>query len=339
MTRLVLALLFALQLFAAEGRELFLAHCAGCHGSNARGTGKAPGLAANPRLAGQSAETLHALIQHGFPDSGMPSFNLPAPQLDALAAYLRDLNAAMHPEQTSAGPLVTWRDPQPGDWLTYNGDPSANRYSALDRIDTANVFALRLKWLFPIPHFGLEVTPLAADGVMYVTGPNQVYAIDALTGAEMWKYSRPQTPRHGGRCRPRYQPRRGHPRRPGLLRYRQRSSDRPRPCHRSLLWEKAMPEEPQHYGGTLAPLVVNDTVIVGVSGADEGIRGFVACYRAATGELRMASLDGSAQAASLDRKPGRAASRLTGGGSTWLTGSYDADTDTLYWPTGNPVSR
>jgi glucose dehydrogenase len=88
---------------------------------------------------------------------------------------------------------LTWRDPQPGDWLTYNGNLSANRYSELKQIDTANVRGLQLKWLFPIPHFGLEVTPLEADGVMYVTGPNQVYALDALTGTEIWKYSRPQT--------------------------------------------------------------------------------------------------------------------------------------------------
>ena len=335
MTRLVLALLFALQLFAAEGRELFLAHCAGCHGSNARGTGKAPGLAANPRLAGQSAETLHALIQHGFPDSGMPSFNLPAPQLDALAAYLRDLNAAMHPEQTSAGPLVTWRDPQPGDWLTYNGDPSANRYSALDRIDTANVFALRLKWLFPIPHFGLEVTPLAADGVMYVTGPNQVYAIDALTGAEIWKYARPQTPGMVGDAA--LGTNRGVAIRGGQVFFVTDNAHLIALSRAagSLLWEKVMPEQPQHYGGTLAPLVVNDTVIAGVSGADEGIRGFVACYRAATGDLvwRHWTVPRSGEPGS---ETWKGSEPLAGGGSTWLTGSYDPDTDTLYWPTGNP---
>src|ERR1035437_7530569 len=88
-------------------------------------------------------------------------------------------------------PKITWGAPQPGDWLTYNGNKSANRYSPLKQITTANVSALKLKWVFPIPYFGLEVTPLAADGVLYVTGPNQVFALDALTGEALWHYSRP----------------------------------------------------------------------------------------------------------------------------------------------------
>ena len=53
---------------------------------------------------------------------------------------------------------------------------------------------LKLKWVFPIQYFGLETTPLAADGVLYVTGPNQVFALDALTGGALWQYSRPPSP-------------------------------------------------------------------------------------------------------------------------------------------------
>src|SRR6202021_3784906 len=51
--------------------------------------------------------------------------------------------------------------------------------------------SLKLKWIFPVQAFGLETPPLAADGVLYVTGPNQVYALNALTGAPLWHYSRP----------------------------------------------------------------------------------------------------------------------------------------------------
>ena len=193
MTRLAIGLLLAPLLAGNSGPAVFAGHCAGCHGSDARGSGKGPGLAANPRLAGRSAAELRALIQRGFPDSGMPSFDLPAAELDAVATYVCELNAGAQPVAAPGSRRVTWRDPQPGDWLTYNGNLSANRYSELKQIDTANVRGLQLKWLFPIPHFGLEVTPLEADGVMYVTGPNQVYALDALTGTEIWKYSRPQT--------------------------------------------------------------------------------------------------------------------------------------------------
>ena len=72
--------------------------------------------------------------------------------------------------QTTCGKPITWDKPAPGDWLTYNGSLTANRYSHLHEINRANVSGLRLKWIFPIPHSGLEVTPLESSGVMYVTG-------------------------------------------------------------------------------------------------------------------------------------------------------------------------
>jgi len=264
----------------------------------------------------------------------MPAFHLPPGDLDAIAAYIRDLNAGS-PATKSAQPRITWHDPQPGDWLTYNGDLSANRFSPLKQIDTSNVSGLHLKWFFPIPHFGLEVTPLEADGVMYVTGPNQVYAIDALTGAPIWKFSRPPTPGLDGDAA--LGTNRGVAIRAGLVFFVTDDAhlialDR---ASGSLIWETAMPAGLGHYGGTLAPLVVDDTVIAGVSGADEGIRGFIACFKASTGELVWRHWTVP--------KPGEPGSETwhggepsMGGGSTWLTGSYDPDSRTLYWPTGNP---
>jgi PQQ-dependent dehydrogenase (methanol/ethanol family) len=338
MMRLAAGLLCVPLLAGSSGPVVFANHCAGCHGSDARGTGKGPGLAANPRLAGQSAVELRALIQRGFPDSGMPPFNLPTAELYAVAAYVQEINAGVQPAAADGSRRVTWRDPQPGDWLTYNGNLSANRYSELKQIDTANVGGLQLKWLFPIPHFGLEVTPLEADGVMYVTGANQVYAIDALTGAEIWKFARPQTAGLVGDAS--LGTNRGVAIRDDKVFFVTDNAhlvalDR---ATGGLAWETAMPPmsgDAQHYGGTLAPLVVKDTVIAGVSGADEGIRGFVACYQAATGELRWRHW-------TIPRRgePGsetwKGSEPLIGGGSTWLTGSFDAETDTLFWPTGNP---
>jgi PQQ-dependent dehydrogenase (methanol/ethanol family) len=337
MIGLAAGLLFA-PLLAGSGPEVFSSHCAGCHGSDARGTGKAPGLAANPRLAGRSAVDLRAVVQRGFPDSGMPPFDLPAAELNAVAAYIRELNVGVQPVTSDRTRRVTWRDPQPGDWLTYNGNLSSNRYSVLKQIDTANVANLQLKWLFPIPHFGLEVTPLEADGVMYVTGANQVYAIDALTGAQIWKYARPQTQGLVGDAS--LGTNRGVAIRDDKVFFVTDNAhlialDR---ATGNLAWESPMAPvsgDPQHYGGTLAPLVVKDTVIVGVSGADEGIRGFVACYQAATGGLIWRHWT-----VPLRGEPGseswQGSEPLMGGGSTWLTGSYDPEADTLYWPTGNP---
>ena len=236
----------------------------------------------------------------------------------------------------AAGRRVTWRDPQPGDWLTYNGNLSANRYSELKQIDTANVGRLQLKWLFPIPHFGLEVTPLEADGVMYVTGPNQVYAIDALTGAEIWKYSRPQTRGLVGDAA--LGTNRGVAIRDDKVFFVTDNAhlialDR---ATGSLVWETAMPEETaalRRHAGSAGGERHGDRGRVG-----RGRRGFAdswRAYKAATGELvwRHWTVPRRGEPGS---ETWKGSEPLMGGGSTWLTGSYDPETDTLYWPTGNP---
>src|SRR4051794_13907906 len=140
----------------------------------------------NPRVAQQSAEQLRAYLERGNPAAGMPSFaELPVRDLTVLANYLRRINAdtiVTPVPAPGAGRKLTWGPPRTGDWLTYNGNDSGNRYSPLEQIRASNVAGLRLKWIFPLSSFGLESTPLAADGVLYVTGPNEVYALDALTG-------------------------------------------------------------------------------------------------------------------------------------------------------------
>lgn len=322
-------------LLGKEGREIYKTHCAACHGQDARGTGKAPGLAANPRLAGQTAPQLEPVIRRGFPASGMPPVNLPREELNAVASYVAGLNANLKAAPRPTGRRVVWGKPQPGDWLTYNGSLSANRYSPLKQINAATVAGLKLKWLFPIPYFGLEVTPLAADGVLYVTGPNQVFAVDALTGAAIWKYARPQTQGLDGDAA--LGTNRGVAIREDKVFFVTDDAHllALNRADGSLAWETVMPEEKQSYGGTIAPLVVNGTVIAGVSGADEGIRGFIACYKAATGERIWRRWT-----VPLRGEPGsetwQGAEPVHGGGSTWLTGSYDPETGTLYWPTGNP---
>jgi PQQ-dependent dehydrogenase (methanol/ethanol family) len=333
-TKLVALLLFGAVVWASDGRKVFRQRCAGCHGSDARGSAKGPGLAGSPRLSGQPVEQLRAVVQRGFPNSGMPTFDLAPEELDAVAGYVRSLNAGVTVVPTG-GKRITWGKLEPGDWRTYNGKLSANRYSELKQIHRGNAGELRLKWIFPIPHYGLEVTPLEASGVMYVTGPNQVFAIDALTGNQIWKYSRPQTQGLDGDAA--LGTNRGVAIREGKVFFVTDNAhllalDR---ATGELEWEKTMPEEAQHYGGTMAPLVVRDTVIAGVSGADEGIRGFIACYKAETGELlwRRWTVPRKGE---LGSETWQGSEPLRGGGSTWVTGSYDEATDTLYWPTGNP---
>ena len=243
-------------------------------------------------------------------------------------------------------------NPKAGEWPTFNGNVSGNRYSPLTAINKSNVSRLRLKWTFSIPlwslfhpdtpyyrqnmqYFGLETVPIVADGVMYVTGPNQVFALDPRTGHQIWHYSRPRSTDLVSDASL------GTNRGVAVLGDHvfmvtdnarlialNRVTGRP-------VWEVVMPDEAQRYGGTMAPLIVKDMVIAGVSGGDWGIRGFLAAYKAATGERvwRHWTIPSKGD-------PGfetwKGTAVATGGGGTWQTGSYDPETDTLYWATGNP---
>jgi PQQ-dependent dehydrogenase (methanol/ethanol family) len=263
-----------------------------------------------------------------------------------LKAYLSQLKgiepgplekpASEAPAQAQSLPFSGILDPKPGNWPTYNGNLNANRYSSLPQITPSNVKNLVLQWIVPMPQLGLEATPLVVDGIMYFSGQDATYALDALTGRQIWKYSRPPTPGLVGDASV------GTNRGVAMLGdkiFVVTDNAHLLALNRvtgSIVWEVVMPEEPEHYGSTVAPLIINNTVIAGVSGGDWGIRGFVVCYDTQTGKLlwRHWTLPATASDPGIEtwgKKP-----PLFGGGSAWLTGSYDPETDTLYWPTGNP---
>jgi glucose dehydrogenase len=300
--------------------DLFNQHCASCHAS----TAKAPSLRANPHVAAQTDDELLSFLKRGNPGAGMPAFGeLPSADLLSLVSYVRTLSPNGPTPSNPAAAKITWHGVTYGDWSSYNGGVSSNRYSILKQIDTGNVSNLKLKWIYPTQYFGLETSPLALDGVIYFTAPNQVLAIDALTGADIWKYSRPQTPGLQGDAKL------GTNRGVAILDEKiffvtddahLLAINR---ANGELIWDVLIPDEPRKYGGTIAPLIVNDKVVVGVAGADHGIRGFVAAFSITDGKLVWRHW-------TVPDKPDVL------GGSTWLTGSYDPQTDTLYWPTGNP---
>ena len=267
-----------------------------------------------------------------------------ATQVQDLVAYLSGLttvsmsNQAELAGQSSSNPGIDFPrivNPKQGDWLTYNGTLNGNRYSNLEKINRNNVKDLGVKWVFPVEHFGLEMTPIVADGVMYITGPNSAIALDAVTGRQLWKYSRPRTPGLIGDASL------GTNRGVAILGdkvFMTMDNAHLIALNRTtgvLIWDVYMPEEAQKYGSTVAPLPVRDMIIAGVSGGDRGIRGFLAAYKASTGERlwRLWTIP-------LKGAPGsetwQGTEPLYGGGATWLTGSYDPVLDTLYWPTGNP---
>jgi alcohol dehydrogenase (cytochrome c) len=220
-------------------------------------------------------------------------------------------------------------------WTSYNGDYSGRRYSGLDQITVLNVHQLRSAWVFhPGNSQMLEVTPVVVRGIMYVTSANHVFALDADTGRRLWHYQRPvssglldDAAAHKNR---------------GVAVWKDFVYTETDDAHllcldaRSggLLWDVQYADKSKHYGATSAPLVVNGNVIVGSSGGDSGVRGFLAAYDALTGKLKwhLWTIPGPGEFGA-SSWPGDA--YRYGGATTWMPGTYDPELNTLYWTTSN----
>jgi PQQ-dependent dehydrogenase (methanol/ethanol family) len=276
-------------------------------------------------------------------DSPMPALRAAPDERRDLLAWLSLLGGpstgAMAPPGAvvSPGEFEAILHPKPGDWPTYYGNLSGNRYSALSQISASNVSRLQLRWIYPIQYQPLETTPIVYEGVMYATGPNQVFALDARSGREIWRYVRPRTPAGTIAGDAALGANRG----VALLgdRIFFATDNAHMLCLNrltgALIWDVFMPETAQYYGATSAPLVVGDLVISGIAGGDDGVRGFIGAWKAATGELawRFWTVPNPNEPGSETWKGKDVDDR---GGATWLTGTYDPETGLLFWPTGNP---
>ncbi|HUS06059.1 MAG TPA: PQQ-dependent dehydrogenase, methanol/ethanol family [Bryobacteraceae bacterium] len=292
--------------------------------------------------------SLHSLLKKDIaelvrePGSLMPPFRGTPEQLRDLLAYVSGLSrdgtfTGTPPSGPEGGvTLADLINPKPGNWPTYHGRLNGNRHSNLREIHAGNVERLAPKWFFPITKGrSLQVTPVVVDGVMYVTAANEAYALDARSGRQIWHYSRPLTKGLVGDAAS------GINRGVAVLGERifmVTDNAHLLALHRStgqLLWDVEMADYRQHYGATSAPLVVNDLVISGTSGGDEGARGFLAAYKASTGERawRFWTMPAAGEPLS-ETWVGRAIEH--GCTTAWLTGTFDPDANLLYWPTGNP---
>ncbi|MBT4914137.1 MAG: PQQ-dependent dehydrogenase, methanol/ethanol family [Gemmatimonadales bacterium] len=238
----------------------------------------------------------------------------------AQVPYERILNAADEPEN----------------WLTYHGSYSSLRFSTLSQITTENVTDLESKWVLQNQVFGAwQSNPIVVDGIMYITErPNDVMAVDAVTGRVFWMYRHTNDEAAAVCC--------GANNRGvavlddkvfmGTLDARLIALDR---TNGQPLWDIEVADVNQAYSITMAPLVVKDKVLVGVGGGEFGIRGFIAAYDADTGEeaWRFYTIPGPGE-------PGHETWEGDdwehGGAPIWLTGSYDAELNLTYWGVGNP---
>ena len=231
---------------------------------------------------------------------------------------------------------------EPQNWFTYSGSFRSERFSPLSQINKDNVVDLKVIWAYQMqpPSIGgaglVETTPVVVDGVMYLTEPpSSVTALDARSGKSLWTWSpeMDEETKHIGFP----QVNRGvaildDAVYVGTLDAHLVALDA---ATGAVRWDTEVADNNTGFALTLAPLALDGKIIIGVSGAEAGVRGFIDAYDSATGERIWRKYTIPA--------PGEPGSETwegddwrTGGGSTWLTGSYDPELDLLYWTVGNP---
>ena len=234
-----------------------------------------------------------------------------------------------------------------GEWITHGRNYAETRFSPLKQIDAANVRQLGLAWSFDTQtDRGLEATPIVVDGVMYTTGSwSIVYALDARTGKQLWKWD-PQVPhRYGARAccdvvnrgvavyKGRVYV--------GVLDGRLAALDA---TTGRVVWSVTTVDQTKAYTITGAPRVVKGKVIIGNGGGEYGVRGYVSAYDAMTGKLawRFYTVPGDPSKPFESPAMEKAARtwkgewwKMGGGGTVWDSMAYDPELDLLYVGTGN----
>lgn len=328
------------------GGKIYRFHCMGCHGPGGSGGNGGPPLQQRQMVRGSSDWALFRTITDGVRGTAMPPNKLPWVDRWRLVAYVKSLMLREKAPRKTAGifklaPVsyesILAAHQHQQDWLTYSGAYDGQRYSSLSQITPANVARLRLLWVRQFKTSGelLETSPLVVGGHMFVTlPPNRVKALDAGTGRVVWTYTR-NLPEHLPNCC-------GFVNR-GLAVLGDTLFLGTMDAHLVALdiktghvrWDVEIADHRKGFSITGAPLALKNMVVTGVAGGEFGIRGFVDARDAATGKeiWRFYTVPEPG-------KPGAETwegdSWKTGGGPTWTTGSFDPETNLIYWPTGNP---
>lgn len=246
------------------------------------------------------------------------------------------LGARFAPAQVTPDRLVHAAS-EPQNWLMYSGDYAGKRFSGLDQVNTSNAGSLVPKWVYQTAATGkLETSPLVVDGILYATGQDdRAFALDARSGRPLWMYQR-QIPSDIRPCCGRVNR--------GMAILGNKVFLGTLDAHvialdaktGNVVWDVAAADYREGYSYTSAPLAVKGLVLIGISGGEYGIRGFIDAYDAETGKRvwRFYTIPGPGE-------PGHESwegdSWKTGGAPPWNTGTYDPATNQVFWPTGNPA--
>ena len=328
-----------------QGARIFHERCSVCHGVDGSGTPFAPSLIRPQYNHGDSDLAIYKVLRDGIPGTGMQSTGLTLLQRLQVISHLKSLQTEKSEENkpqvsrlaihVSAERLLA-AGTNPDEWLMYSGSYNGWRHTPLAQITPASIAKLSIRWVkqFDISDANIEATPLVIDGTIFTTtDPDHVFAIDARTGGVIWEYKRtipPGLPIE-------FRVNRGLAVQGGTLFFASLEGDLVaiNANDGKLLWQTLVASPSEGYTINVAPLAVNHSVVIGVSGGEFGARGFLAAYDVSTGQQqwKFYTIPG----------PGEAGHETwlndawrSGGGGTWITGSYDPSTDLIYWGVGNP---
>jgi alcohol dehydrogenase (cytochrome c) len=329
-----------------SGGRIFHERCAACHGSEAAG-GLAPALNRSMLRHGDGDLAMYKVVRDGIPQTGMAPVAISILQRWQVIGYLRTLQLAASSRYSNSLPpidihvsneQIRTAGSAQDQWLTYSGTLDGRRYTPLNEITPENVSRLRLRWIhqFGTSTAKIESTPIVVGGFIFTTEPpSDAVALDVRSGDVRWSYK--------GSV-------------PDNLPIDTTASNRGlavlgnelflakldcllvavNATNGNVIWQTRVCNPSDDYTMTGAPLIVNGSVVVGVSGAEYGIRGFVAAYDAETGQQqwKFNTIPGPGE---LGHDTWKNDAWQSGGGSTWVTGSYDPSLDLIYWGVGNPA--
>jgi alcohol dehydrogenase (cytochrome c) len=328
----------------SRGAGIFRERCSGCHGNDGAGGSTGPSLTRATYEHGDSDLAVYQVLRSGVAGTAMPPSSLSPADLLRLIAYVKALQAHLVRDPGPSLPVINVSNKRlqaagekTDEWLTYSGSYDGSRHTPLAEITPENAGHLRVRWIkqLDIAQQNIEATPLVVDGVIFIAPDSgNVIALSAKTGDMIWHYKRPI---------------------PAGVRAAFGAVNRGLAVSGSrlffctidgylialdaadgkVIWEVPVASRSMGYSISGAPLVVGDLVISGVAGGEFGIRGFLAAYSVLTGkqQWKFDTIPGPGEAG---HETWRNDAWRTGGGATWVTGSYDPSTDLLYWGVGNP---
>ncbi|HLK62752.1 MAG TPA: acido-empty-quinoprotein group A [Bryobacteraceae bacterium] len=213
--------------------------------------------------------------------------------------------------------------PPKDSWPAYHGDYSGRRHSGLTQINPQNVRGLTLAWAYQTgANSQIKASPILVDGVIYFSTPDNVYAVDARSGHQVWHYTYPQNKGFHIGSR-------------GVSMYGDwlyfMTPDAHLVCLNAkdgtVRWNVVVADSARGYWTSMSPLIIRNHVLVGVSGDFDNLTGFLKSIDPETGKTQWR----------WDSTPPSGTPNATTGGMTWMTGTYDPESDTVYWGTGNPT--